>query len=88
MLLTLTLLYGAWQFALQRLSLLHVDMAQKSMLDTAQRIFKHGNKNGRMLVWLAKGQFATTHLSGVRDQDGGLLRSPVDINNRFCSYYR
>lgn len=57
------------------------------MLDTAQRIFEHGNMNGRLLAWLAKGQFAMTHISGVKEVTGEILRSSSDINNRFLSYY-
>lgn len=59
------------------------------MLDTAQRIFEHDNKNGRLLAWVAKGQFAMTHISEVKDVTGEILRSPPrDINNRFGSCYR
>lgn len=56
--------YGARQCVLKQVSFLRVDMTQKSMLTTAQRIFEHGNRNGRLLAWLAKGQFATTRISG------------------------
>lgn len=84
--------YGDWQFTMKKLSLHRVDTIHKSMLDSAQRIFEHGNKNGRMLVWLAKGQFAMMYISGVTDVTGELLRSPsvllLSINHRFLRYYR
>lgn len=80
--------YGAWQFALQQLSMLRIDAIHKSHLHLAQRIFEFRNQNGKMLAWLAKGQFAVTTISGVRDQMGTILRMPSEINDRFLLYYK
>lgn len=40
------------------------------------------------MVWLAKGQFAVTHIGGVKDSEGMLLKSASNINNRFAQYYQ
>lgn len=39
-------------------------------------------------AWLARGKFAATHLSGIRDADEALLCSPESINAGFLQYYR
>lgn len=63
-------------------------MMQKFLLNTAQRVFEYKNKNGRLLMWLAKGQLSFTHISGIRDSEGEVLRSPSSINERFLLYYQ
>lgn len=45
-------------------------------------------KNGRLLSWLAKGQLAVTHISGIRAKNGTLLWSPKSVNLQFLSCYR
>lgn len=66
--------YVAWQHTLWDLSLLRIDLTKKSLLDKAQRVFEYGDKNGRLLAWLAKGQFMTAHVGRLR----GFRRSTFD----------
>lgn len=80
--------YGAWQHTLREVYLLRAELTQKSLLYKAQGVFEHGNKNGKSLAWLAKGQFPAIHISGIRDADGELLRLPACINDRFFQYYK
>lgn len=54
--------YIAWQGAPQKLSVFKTEMTQKLLLNTAQRVFEYGDKNGRLLAWLARGKFAATHM--------------------------
>lgn len=49
---------------------------------------EYGDKNGRLLAWLAKGQYATTHIGRLRGVDGSLLNTPETISNRFLQFYR
>lgn len=58
--------YGLWQYVLWEVNLLRIELTSKSMLNTAQRVFEFGNKNGRLLAWLAKRQFDATYISGIR----------------------
>lgn len=53
-----------------------------------KKIFEYGSKSGRLMVWLAKGQFAVTHIGGVKDSEGMLLKSHSNINNRFAQFYQ
>lgn len=53
-----------------------------------QQVFEFGDKNGRLLVWLAKGQFAVTHIGGIKGSSGELLTSPDSINYRFLQFYQ
>lgn len=62
--------YVPWQDSLRDLSLLRVDLTQKSMLDSAQRVFKFGDKNGRLLAWLAKERHTVTHIGRLKALDG------------------
>lgn len=57
--------YGEWQFALREVSLCRMERTQKSLLSMAQNIFEYCNRSGRLMAWLAKGQFAV--ISGVKD---------------------
>lgn len=80
--------YASWQCALKELSLLRVDLTKKSMLASAQRVLEYGDKNGRLLAWLAKGQFAPTHVGRLRSGDGTILTTPEMIGNRFLEFYQ
>lgn len=80
--------YVSWQHTLRELSLLRVDLTKKSMLACAQRVFEYGDKNDRLLAWLAKGQYATTHVGRLRNADGALLTTPGAISNRFLQFYQ
>lgn len=46
------------------------------------------DKNGRLLAWLAKGQYAPTHVGRLRDTDGTLLTIHEMISSRFLQYYQ
>lgn len=80
--------YVPWQDTLREMSLLRVELTKKAMLDSAQRVFEFGDKNGRLLAWLAKGQHAVTHIGRVRDLDGRILTDSADINARFLTFYQ
>lgn len=80
--------YILWQDALRDLSLLRIDLTKKSMLDGAQRVFEFGNKNGRLLAWLARGQHAVTHIGRLKGSDGRPLTRQADIDERFLEFYR
>lgn len=51
-------------------------------------MFEFGDKNGRLLAWLARGQTSSTHIAGIRDGGGQLITSPEDINDRFSQFYQ
>lgn len=51
-----------WQDVLLELFLFRVELTKKSMLDSTQRVFELGDKNGRFLAWLARGQHTDSHL--------------------------
>lgn len=80
--------YYAWQKVLRDLSLHNIEQTQKSMLYSKQKIFEYGNKNGRLLAWLARGQTTSTHIASIRDARGQLVSSLEDINNRFSEFLR
>lgn len=80
--------YYAWQQVLRELSLCRIEQKKKSMLHSAQRVFEHGDKNGQLLVWLAKGQTSSTHIAGVRDEGGHMITSPEGINTEFSQFYQ
>lgn len=80
--------YVLWQDSLRELSLLRVELTQKSMLDSAQRVFEFGDKNGKLLAWLARGRNSMTHIGRVKAIDGRLLTTPMDINARFLELYQ
>lgn len=80
--------YYAWQQVLRDLSLCRVEQTKKSMLHSAQRVFEHGDKNGRLLARLAKGQTSSTHIAGVRDERGHMITPPGGINTKFSQFYQ
>ena len=47
--------YVPWSDALRDLSLVRVDLTKKSMLESAQRVFEYGDKNGQLLACLLGG---------------------------------
>lgn len=53
-----------------------------------QRIFEYGNKNGRLLAWLARGPVGSTYIARIRDAHGVLLSSPEDISSRFYTFFQ
>lgn len=56
----------AWQQALHELSLHHVVLTKKNtLLAIAKQVFEFGDKNGKLLVWLNKGQYAVTHIGRI-----------------------
>lgn len=69
-----------WQGALRDLSLIRVKLTKKSMLNSAQRVFEFGDKNVRLLAWLARGQHTVTHIGRLKDLEGSLLTAPADIS--------
>lgn len=48
----------------------------------AQRVFEYDDKNVKLLAWLAKSQFAITHLGRIHDIDGQSLTFPEHIKLR------
>lgn len=58
------------------------------MLDSAQRVFEFGDKNGKLLAWLARGQHTVTRIGKLRDLNGCPLIAPEDISARFLEFYR
>lgn len=80
--------YILWQDTLRDLSLLRIDLTKKYLLDGSQRVFEFGDKNGRMLAWLARGQQGVTHIGCPRGQDGRLLTLQADISGRFLGFYQ
>lgn len=79
--------YYEWQRVLRELSLLRIDQTKMTMLHSAQRVFEHGDKNGRLLAWLAMGQTPSTHIAEIRDEDGSVLTSPGKINAMFSRFF-
>lgn len=73
--------------ALREFHLLRVSAAKKQLFYKSQRIFEHGEKTGRMLAWLSRGQMVSTPVANIRDDTGRLLTDPDEINSRFASYY-
>lgn len=80
--------YIAWQDVLRDLSLLRLDLTKKSMIDSAQRVFEYGDKNGRLLAWLARGQHLVTHIGRLRGPEDRLLTLQADINEQFLRFYQ
>lgn len=58
------------------------------MLHSAQRVFEHGDKNGRLLAWLSRGQSSPTHIAGIQDEGGHLIKCPEGINTRFSQFFQ
>lgn len=80
--------YHSWQLVLREFSLYRVEQSKKSILHSAQRVFKYGDKNGRLLAWLARGQVSSTHIANIQDEGGQLITSPEGINARFSQFFR
>lgn len=80
-------MYKSWQRALRQLSLHRVENTRKAMFYTRQRIFEYGEKNGRMLAWLAKTQNPTMYFVSVRDMNGLPLVTPESINDCFMQFF-
>lgn len=76
--------YAAWQQGLRGLLVLRMEATEKAMVHSAQQIFEHGNKNGRLLAWLARGQSLTTPVGSIRLRGGELVSSPDHVNTRFA----
>lgn len=80
--------YRAWKQALRSLSTARVAQTDKALLYSAQRVFEHGGKNGKLLAWLAKGSIPSTPIGSIRDRSGILLTAPNSINSRFREYLK
>lgn len=48
---------------------------------------KHGNKAGKLLSRLCKGQFKAPHITTLKDRQGHATSSPLDINKVLESFY-
>lgn len=78
--------YQAWQQTLHDLSTTRLDQMNKAFLYSAQKVFEYGDKNGRLLAWLANGQIPSTPIGCIKHKEGHLLSSPDLINACFFNF--
>lgn len=52
-------------------------LTQKKMLFQSKRMFKQGERNGKLLAWLAKEQTPISAIANIEDASGALLRNVI-----------
>ena len=83
---------GPWerQLALDRSSLGQIQMeeARACWRASTQRVYESGNKNGKLLYWLATGPKASPIIPFILDEKGEKHEKAIHIAQIFATYYK
>ena len=83
---------GTWerQLALDRASLVQIQMeeAKAWWRASTQRVYECGDKNGKLLYWLAAGSRASPIIPSVMDEKGEMCVKAPDIAATFARFYK
>ncbi|KAJ1155452.1 hypothetical protein NDU88_008182 [Pleurodeles waltl] len=66
---------------------LALESAKHMWRASSARIYGWGDKNGKLLHWLATRPLANRIIPEIRDDTGILLKTPIEIAQSFASYY-
>ena len=79
-------------------ALLHEERAQYRDIETrlarldfkqfTAKLYKEGDRSGRLLAWLIREDPARAPIGAIRDPSGQVINSQIDIKTTFAEYYR
>ncbi|KAJ1161341.1 hypothetical protein NDU88_001828 [Pleurodeles waltl] len=71
----------------EEISHLVLESAKHLWRASAARVYGWGDKNGKLLHWLATRPLANRIIPEIRDDSGALSKTPIEIAQSFASYY-
>lgn len=82
------LVYSSLQAALRDVSLIRISATKIHLLHQSQRIFKQGERSGRLLAWLSQQHSTPVSISHIQSPTGEVMVDPSQINAWFASHYQ
>lgn len=76
-----------WGKSIRQLDLVLVEKTQKKLLYQSQRIFEFGDKNSKLLAYLAHSHQAPTSIPHMYDENIKICTSHAEIAEAFVTFY-